>query len=307
MAVLTTAAFISKWEAIFADNSSRAISEEDMRDFKDDIADSFQSVVGATTISSWKDPCVVATTANITLSGEQTIDGVLTSDSRVLVKNQSSTDENGIYVSAAGAWSRATDSDSAVELEGAAVGVSQGTVNKNTVWLQTTDSITLETSAINWQQVGYGSTFDVIDEDDMSSDSDTHVPTQQSVKAYVDAQVAGSGSSGTWTPTLTNVANIDSSSAPNLGMYFRIGNVVSCAVWVTVDPTTIGVTTSLGVSLPIASNFANASEAVGSGSTGEREAITVIGDPTNNRVQAGWTPSVNVTSQILIQFMYRVI
>lgn len=146
-----------------------------------------------------------------------------------------------------------------------------------------------------------------IDEDSFASDSATKVPSQQSVKAFVAAQVAGSGSSGTWTPTLTNVANIDSSSAPNLGMYFRMGNVVSCAVWVTVDPTTIGVTTSLGVSLPIASNFANASEAVGSGSTGEREAITVIGDPTNNRVQAGWTPSVNVTSQILIQFMYRVI
>jgi hypothetical protein len=155
MAVLTIAAFLSKYNTIFADNSTRNISEEDLRDFRQDIADSFQSVLGATTITSWKSPCVVATTANITLSGEQTIDGVLTSASRVLVKNQTTTSQNGIYVSAAGAWSRSTDADSAGELEGAAVSVTQGTTHQNTVWSQTTDSITLGTSAIAWQQVGY--------------------------------------------------------------------------------------------------------------------------------------------------------
>jgi len=45
-----------------------------------------------------KIPCIVATTANITLSGEQTIDGVLTSTNRVLVKDQTAGAENGIYV-----------------------------------------------------------------------------------------------------------------------------------------------------------------------------------------------------------------
>ena len=58
--------------------------------------------------TSWKTAVLVATTANITLSGEQTIDGVLTSASRVLVKNQTSSPaNNGIYVSASGAWCRA--------------------------------------------------------------------------------------------------------------------------------------------------------------------------------------------------------
>jgi len=51
----------------------------------------------------WKQEVACATTAPITLSGEQTIDGVLTSSSRVLVKDQASTLTNGIYVSAAGA------------------------------------------------------------------------------------------------------------------------------------------------------------------------------------------------------------
>ena len=53
--------------------------------------------------------CAVATTANITLSGEQSIDGVTTSTSRVLVKDQSTASQNGIYVSASGSWARASD------------------------------------------------------------------------------------------------------------------------------------------------------------------------------------------------------
>lgn len=156
MAVLTTAAFLSKWNSRFADNTTRDISEGDMREFAEDIKDSFTSVLGDVTVTSWLSPCVVATTANITLSGEQTIDGVLTSGYRVLVKNQTTQSQNGIYVSAAGAWSRSTDADLAAELEGAAVGVTQGTTQQNTIWLQITDSITLGTSAIVWQQIGFG-------------------------------------------------------------------------------------------------------------------------------------------------------
>lgn len=60
--------------------------------------------------------CVVATTSNITLSGEQTLDGVTTSASRVLVNGQTLPQQNGIYVSAAGAWTRATDADTVAKL-----------------------------------------------------------------------------------------------------------------------------------------------------------------------------------------------
>jgi hypothetical protein len=67
---------------------------------------------------SWspvKRPCALATTGNITLSGEQTIDGTLTSTSRVLVWNQTTGSENGIYTTAAGAWSRTADFDDAAK------------------------------------------------------------------------------------------------------------------------------------------------------------------------------------------------
>jgi flagellar hook-length control protein FliK/uncharacterized membrane protein YccF (DUF307 family) len=57
-----------------------------------------------------KESCFVATTAAITLSGTQTIDGQsVTVGKRVLVKNQVSSVDNGIYICAAGSWSRSTD------------------------------------------------------------------------------------------------------------------------------------------------------------------------------------------------------
>lgn len=99
-------------------------------------------------------PASVATTANITLSGEQTIDGVLTSASRVLVKNQTSQSQNGIYVSAAGSWSRSTDADADVELEGAAINITGGSTQTGSNWLQTTNNITLGGSDIVWVPLG---------------------------------------------------------------------------------------------------------------------------------------------------------
>lgn len=101
----------------------------------------------------WKDNVRAATTANITLSGTQTIDGVaVIAGDRVLVKDQSTGANNGIYVVAAGAWSRSTDADTAAELNaGATVSVAEGTVNGDKRYLLTTnDPITLGTTALTW-------------------------------------------------------------------------------------------------------------------------------------------------------------
>lgn len=104
----------------------------------------------------WKQSVVVATTTNITLSGEQTIDGVLTSSSRVLVKNQVDQTQNGIYVSSAGAWSRSTDANDNPELVAAAVSVEQGTIGANEQWFQQTDPVTIGSSNIVWVPIGSG-------------------------------------------------------------------------------------------------------------------------------------------------------
>ena len=75
-----------------------------------------------------KDSCRAATTANITLSGAQTIDGVsVVAGNRVLVKNQTTGSQNGIYVAAAGAWSRSTDMAAASTAAGSFVFIEEGT------------------------------------------------------------------------------------------------------------------------------------------------------------------------------------
>lgn len=109
-----------------------------------------------------KASCRVATTANITLSGAQTIDGVsVIAGNRVLVKNQSTASDNGIYVCAAGSWSRATDADASAEVTGGMfVFISEGTVNASTGWaLATADPITLGSTNLTFTQFSGAGTY----------------------------------------------------------------------------------------------------------------------------------------------------
>lgn len=99
-----------------------------------------------------KEGVLVSTTANITLIGEQTIDGVLTSSSRVLVKSQSLPSQNGIYVSNAGAWTRSSDADSTSDLNDALVCVESGSTFSNTGWRQTTIDPVVGVDSIVWNQ-----------------------------------------------------------------------------------------------------------------------------------------------------------
>lgn len=103
----------------------------------------------------------VATTANITLSGTQTIDGVaVVAGDRVLVKNQSTAATNGIYIVAAGAWSRATDTDTWNELVSAFVFVERGTANADTGWVCTVDpGGTLGTTNVTFAQFSGAGTY----------------------------------------------------------------------------------------------------------------------------------------------------
>lgn len=102
-----------------------------------------------------KDSVRVATTANITLSGTQTIDGIsVIAGDRVLVKNQTTASANGIYVAAAGAWSRANDFDASGKVtSGAFTFVEVGTAGADSGFVLTTDgAITLGTTALAFTQ-----------------------------------------------------------------------------------------------------------------------------------------------------------
>lgn len=107
----------------------------------------------------WKASCRAATTANIALSGAQTIDGVsVIAGDRVLVKNQSTGSQNGIYVCDASTWSRAVDADASAEVtSGMATTVTEGTANGDKTFVLTTnDAITLGSTSLSFSQLGDG-------------------------------------------------------------------------------------------------------------------------------------------------------
>jgi hypothetical protein len=108
---------------------------------------------GLTTALSYKAPCKVATTANVTLSGLQTIDGVtLVEDDRVLVKDQTTGSENGIYLATSSAWTRAKDWNGARDAQkGTQVRVTDGSANGGKNFYVTTDNpITIGTTSISF-------------------------------------------------------------------------------------------------------------------------------------------------------------
>ena len=107
---------------------------------------------GINATAAIKVPCVCATTANITLSGEQTIDGVTTSETRVFVKNQTDATENGIYLTATGGWSREPDFDGSFDVsEGTVIPVSRGTANADTYWrITNTGTIEIGTTELTF-------------------------------------------------------------------------------------------------------------------------------------------------------------
>lgn len=110
---------------------------------------------------SWTAPVVVVATANVTLSGSQSIDGVTPGDgARVLITGQNSTTPNtanGIYiVNTSGAWTRSTDTLQ----DGTAMFVQQGTTYADTQWVLTTSNpIIPDTTPIIFEQFGASSSY----------------------------------------------------------------------------------------------------------------------------------------------------
>lgn len=108
---------------------------------------------------------------NLSSGGLLVVDGVQTVEGdRVLVKNQTNSYENGIYLVATGAWSRSSDANTKEELSAAFVFVQLGNTNDNTGWVCTLNDNTAGTlwnpgdsggtySAIVWNQFAGAGTF----------------------------------------------------------------------------------------------------------------------------------------------------
>jgi len=120
-----------------------------------------------------KTPCRAASTGVLVLSGEQTVDGIAVVDGdRVLVKDQASAVDNGIYTVSTGAWSRAPDFDGNRDIvRGTIVRVNEGSTTTG-VWLvSSADPILIGTSAITFSQ-------DVVAAANIGNDSVTYAKIQ---------------------------------------------------------------------------------------------------------------------------------
>lgn len=107
-----------------------------------------------------KAACQVGTTVNISLTGLQTIDTYTTlAGDRVLVKNQSTSSQNGIYIASASAWTRSTDMDVWSEVPGAYTVLLNGS-QSNTGWVSTAAQTgTIGVTAMPWVQFSGNSTY----------------------------------------------------------------------------------------------------------------------------------------------------
>ena len=208
-----------------------------------------------------KDSCRVATTANITLSGEQTIDGVTTTTDRVLVKNQTAGAENGIYVSAAGAWARSTDADANVEVTaGLYTLITEGTTLAGQGFVLTTDDpITVGTTVLTFSQ--FSGVGDLVGGTGITKSGNTiSVDASQTQITDVGALDAGSITSGfgninigSSTITTSGAVTTGAITAPSISG--SSGSTTGNAATVTTNANLTGEVTSSGNASTIADNI----------------------------------------------------
>ena len=188
-----------------------------------------------------KGAAAVATTgANITLTGLQTIDGYTTlANDRVLVKDQTLAQNNGIYVASATAWTRAADMDAWAEVPQAYVFVTNGTVNSASSWVcNSAIGGTLGTTAITWVQFSQqaqvtagagltrtGNSFDVIGTAGRIAVFADNVDIDSTYVGQGTITTVGTIGSGTWNGT-TIAVNRGGSGATTLTGYLK-GNGTS--------------------------------------------------------------------------------
>jgi len=140
----------------------------------------------------------------------------------------------------------------------------------------------------------------------------TFVPSGKitATTAGIDVPTSALGTcySGTYTPTLTNGANIDASTA-FLCQYMRVGNVVTVSGTVNIDFTAAGTYTELGMTLPIASDFVDYFQCGGTGATALSTVCTlaVLADPTNNRATFAGPSAATTNQAIRFSFTYLVV
>jgi hypothetical protein len=222
--------------------------------------------------------------ANLTLSGTQTVDGIaLVAGDRVLVKDQTTTSANGIYVVASGAWTRSTDADAWTELPSAYVWVEVGTANADTAWVCTADQGgTLNTTAVTWVQFSAagsaiagagltktGNTFDVIGTANRILVNPDSVDIASTYVGQSSITTLGTVTTGVWNGTAVPVANggtgqTTAKAARETGLvapgYYTNAATHGAGTTITITQATHGLRSSRGIVVQVQDNTSGAVE-----------------------------------------------
>jgi hypothetical protein len=263
-----------------------------------------------------KAACAYSTTANITLSGLGTQAGgdwpsLLTAGDRILVKNQGSSQFNGIYVAAAGPWTRAADMNAWAEVPSAFTFVQQGATLADTGWVCTSDAGgTIDVTPITWTQFSgagsylagnglqlSGNTFSVLANGTTINVSASGIKLSDNYAGQATIVTVGTLTAGTWNANTIGVAYggtgltsytigdlIVASGATTLTQLPDVatGNVLlSGGVGVAPSYGKVGLTTHVSGTLPIANGGTNATATPTAGAiaygTGTAYAFTAAG------------------------------
>jgi len=186
---------------------------------------------------SWKQPCAVGTLVNITLSGLQTIDGYTTlAGDRVLVKNQATAANNGIYLASAGAWTRSLDADTWNDLISAISFIEYGTQAGGAWFCTAVPGGTLGVTAVNWSQFTTSATYS----------AGTGLTLTGSVFSITPVGTASTYGSATQTPVFTTNASGQVTAVTNTTITPAVGSITGLGT---------GVATALAVNTGAAGAF----------------------------------------------------
>jgi hypothetical protein len=241
-----------------------------------------------------------ATTANITLSGLQTIDTYTTlAGDRVLVKNQSTQSQNGIYIAGSSTWTRATDMDVWSEVPGAYMVVLNGSANGNTGWVSTSSEAgTINVTPITFVQFSGTGTYYAGTGLSLGANTFSITNTGVTATTYGSASnvpVVAVNAQGQITSATNTAIAIANTQVSGLGtMSTQNANSVAITGG-TIDGTTIGGTTAgavTGTTITANTQFTGS----GAGLTGTASSLSIGGNAATATTAGSATTATTATN-----------